>query len=94
MVLDGGFLFSSHIADQFISVFLQCFHDPYTGSRFCSKKEVLQHLKSGKFRGSPTKQTRSITTRSMEKLCASANLEEENKTNFAKNVCSQQTLLN
>ncbi|CAL9753520.1 unnamed protein product [Musa acuminata subsp. burmannicoides] len=64
---------------------LWCFHDPYTGSRFCSKKEVLQHLKSGKFRGSPTKQTRSITTRSMEKLCASTNLEEENKTNSAKN---------
>ncbi|KAJ8504843.1 hypothetical protein OPV22_005729 [Ensete ventricosum] len=64
---------------------LWCFHDPYTGSRFCSKKEVLQHLKSGKFCGSPTKQTRSITTRSMEKLCASANLEEENKTNSAKN---------
>lgn len=69
-----------------ISVSLQCFHDPKTGVRFCSQKEVLKYLNGEKF-GSHATKTRCITTRSMEKKCASIK-PEENEKNSTENFFS------
>ncbi|XP_074568256.1 uncharacterized protein LOC141824821 isoform X2 [Curcuma longa] len=56
-------------------------HDPSTDSIFCSKEEVLKHLQEEKISNHTASQTRSVTTRSMEKKlkqCLPNSLQKEN----------------